>query len=555
MGLSQNKYCGRDIWLAFKDLCLAGPLPGSTVTTCVSVLILTSFYLLRVYRQRQRTTRIRGPQSPSWVYGFAKTALNSTATTELYEQWAKVYGPVYKVPHVLGQSRVILWDPKATSHFFARDTWFYNQTPFSKISIEMALGRGVMWADGESHKRQRKTINPAFGAAAVRSLTSIFQDVAYKAVIAWDAEIVGSNSGTDCAVIDVQQWMNLISLDSAGIAILSHDFGALNGNYCEAAHVLNALSSSTDVSHKLVILAQSFPSILKLPLPRTQFAQKFNLIFGKICEEMLLRTRKEKETGGADQGDKSCMGLLLKAEESGEGAGLTPQEVVAQAQILLVGGFETTAVSITWAFIELARNPDMQTKLRDECLEFGSTPSYDDLMNKLPYLNAVVNEVLRLHPSITEILRVATQEEVIPLSEPMRTAAGNSTDNVCIPKGTEVLIPLAALNCSVSMWGRDAKAFKPSRWLKEDEGAGETLRDYRHLMTFGNGARTCPGRLFALAEFKAVLFVLVQNFVFEMADGPGVKIVESLGFLPRPSVVGSTETGFRVPLRVRRYEV
>ncbi|KAG1883367.1 cytochrome P450 [Suillus subluteus] len=550
MGLSQNKYCSRGIWLAFKDLCLAGPLPGST--TCVLVLILASLYLLRVYRQRQRTTRIRGPQSPSWVYGFAKTVIDSTATTELYEHWANEFGPVYKVPHVLGQSRVILWDPKAISHFFARDTWFYNQTPFNRISIQLIMGRGVMWADGESHKRQRKTINPAFSAAAVRSLTSIFHNVAHKVMIAWDAEI-GSNSGSDCAVIDVQQWY---LLDSAGIGILSHDFGALDGNDSDVAQVLNAFSSAAYVSHKLVMLAQGFPSLLKLPLPRKQFAQTLNLTIGKICQEMLLQTRKEKETGGADQGDKSCLGLLLKAEESGEGAGLTPQEALAQARVLLLGGFETTAGN--WAFIELARNPDMQTKLRDECLEFGSTPSYDDLTNKLPYLNAIMNEVLRLHAPVTEIPRLATQEDVIPLSKPMRTAAGNFTDNVCIPKGTEVLIPLAALNCSVSMWGPDAKAFKPSRWLKEDEGAHETretLHDYRHLMTFGNGARMCPGRLFALAEFKAVLFVLVQNFVFEMADGPGVKIVESLGFLPRPSVVGSTETGCSVPLRVRRYEV
>ncbi|KAG2035226.1 cytochrome P450 [Suillus americanus] len=568
MGLSQNKYCGRSIWLTFKDFCLAGPLPVST--SCVLVLILALLYLLRVYRQRQRTTRIRGPQSPSWVYGFAKTVLDSAATTELYERWAKEYGPVYKVPYILGQSRVILWDPKAISHFYARDTWFYHQTPFNKASIQLVMGRGVMWADGESHKRQRKTLNPVFGAAAVRSLTSIFQNVAHKvshsslarhcprnrsqAVIAWDAEI-GSNRGTGGAVIDVQQWMNHISLDSAGIGILSHDFGALDGNDSDVTHVLNAFSSAAHVSHKLVILAQNFPSILKLPLPRTQFAQKLNLALGKICQEMLLRTHKEKETGSADQGDKSCLGLLLKAEE---GAGLTQQEVLAEARVLLLGGFETTAVSMTWAFIELARNPDIQTKLRDECLEFGSTPSYDDLTNKLPYLNAVVNEILRLHAPVTEIPRSATQEDVIPLSEPMRTAAGNLTNNVCIPKGTVVVVPLAALNCSVSMWGPDAKAFKPSRWLKEDEGmhgARETLHNYRHLMTFGNGARMCLGRLFALAEFKAVLFVLVQNFVFEMADGPEVKIVESLGFLPRPSVVGSTEAGCSVPLRVHRYDV
>jgi cytochrome P450 len=351
--------------------------------------------------------------------------------------------------------------------------------------------------------------------------------------------------------------MNHISLDSVGIAVLSHDFCALDGNDSDVAHVLNAFGSSANVSHNLAILAQDFPFILKLPLPRIQFAQKLNKIVGEICQEMLSRTRKENEAGGAEQGDKSCLGLLLKAEESGESAGLTPQEVLDEARVLLLAGFETTAVSMTWALIELARNPDTQTKLRDECLEFGSTPSYDDLTNKLPYLDAVVNEVLRLHAPVKEIPRSVTQEDMIPLSEPLRTADGNFTESVCIPKGTVIVVPFAALNCSVSMWGPDAKTFKPSRWFEGDNntlGARDNLHGYRHLMTFGDGARMCLGRLFALTEFKAVLFVLIQHFVFETADGPGVQIVESLGTLPRPRVVGSAEAG-SVPLRVRRYEV
>ncbi|KAG0696075.1 cytochrome P450 [Suillus ampliporus] len=498
--------------------------------------------------------RIRGPPSPNRVFGFAKTLLDSSVATELYECWSKEYGPVYKVPYVLGQSRIVLWDPKAISHFFARDTWLYNQTPFHKIALRMTSGRGVLWADGESHKRQRKTLNPAFSAAAIRSLTSIFQDAAHKAVTAWDTEI-GSNQGTHCAVIDAQQWMNHISLDSAGIAVLSHDFGALDGKDSDVARVLNAFNSSANVSHNLVILAQNFPSILKLPLGRTQFSQRFNLIIGNICQEMLSRTRKEKETGGVEQGDKSCLGLLLKAEGSGDSAGLTQQEVLDEARVILLAGFETTAVSMTWALIELARNPDIQTKLRDECLEFSSSPSYDDLTNKLPYLDAVVHEVLRLHAPVKEIPRMAMQEDVIPLSEPVRTTAGNYTDSVCIPKGTVIIVPFAALNCSVSMWGPDAKAFHPSRWLREDaHGAREALHGYRHLMTFGDGARMCLGRLFALTEFKAVLFVLARHFVFEMADGPEVEVVEGMGPLPRPSMVGSAEAGC-VPLRVRRFEV
>ncbi|KAG1741245.1 cytochrome P450 [Suillus lakei] len=360
MEWSRSKHYGRVIWSTFKDLCFAWPLTSST--TRVSVLVLAFLYLLQVYRRRQRMTRIRGPQSPSWLFGFAKTVTTTATITELYENWAIEYGPVYKLPHALGQSRVILWDPKAISHFFARDTWLYNQTPFNEIAVRTIVGRGVLWADGENHKRQRKALNPAFSAAAIRSLTYIFQDATHKvshqsftrhytrnrsqAVIAWDSAI-GSNQRTHCAIIDAQQWINHISLDSVGIAVLSHDFGALDGNNSDVMHILNAFGPSAIFSYKLVTLAQSFPFILKLPLPRMQFAQKLNLIVGKICQEMVSRMRKEKETGGAEQGDKSCLGLLLKAEESGESAGLTPQEVLDEAKVLLLAGFETTAVSMT----------------------------------------------------------------------------------------------------------------------------------------------------------------------------------------------------------------
>ena len=61
-----------------------------------------------------------------------------------------------------------------------------------------------------------------------------------------------------------------------------------------------------------------------------------------------------------------------------------------------------------WALIELAKNPDMQTKLRTELLEFGADPTYDQLPNNLPYLDAVVHETLRLHPPIPDFIRMAS---------------------------------------------------------------------------------------------------------------------------------------------------
>ena len=64
-----------------------------------------------------------------------------------------------------------------------------------------------------------------------------------------------------------------------------------------------------------------------------------------------------------------------------------------------------------WALIELAKNPDMQTKLRAELLEFGADQTYDQLPSNLPYLDAVVHETFRLHPPITEFTRMASPYE------------------------------------------------------------------------------------------------------------------------------------------------
>ena len=64
------------------------------------------------------------------------------------------------------------------------------------------------------------------------------------------------------------------------------------------------------------------------------------------------------------------------------------------------------ALAVQWALIELSRNPDIQSKLRAELLEFGVDPTYDQLTNNLPYLDAVVHETLRMHAPLHDLLRM-----------------------------------------------------------------------------------------------------------------------------------------------------
>ena len=155
--------------------------------------------------------------------------------------------------------------------------------------------------------------------------------------------------------------------------------------------------------------------------------------------------------------------------------------------------------------------------------QFSTTdPTWDQLTNGLPYLDAVVHETLRLHPALGSTNRVAstlripftsrnlisiilkaTSDDVVPLSKPIETLSGEVTDRIFVAKGTAVVVPIHALNKSTKLWGEDAQSFIPERWFDEEGLAGaKDIQGYRHMLTFVDGTRKCLGQGFALAEFK-----------------------------------------------------
>ncbi|KAG1882732.1 cytochrome P450 [Suillus subluteus] len=529
---------------------------GAFNVACSFVALWALVKVLRALRWRLKTTQLRGPPRTSFIYGVSHDVASSKDSGGMYERWATEYGVAYMIPSVLGQTRIVLCDPRAIAHFYARETWTYVQTPLSLALLESSVGRGLLWSQGETHRRQRKALTPAFSNAAIRKLTSVFYDSAYKAKGAWDTAIESSKDGD--AVIEVQNWMNHISLDSIGIAGFSHDFGSLDGKRASVTEVFDTFGNNQKVSavnQVLLLLASAFPIITKIPNKRRNLVKKLGVVMGEISNDLLIRSRREKDVNmsGKDE-EKSIIGLLIKSEGQDAELHMSKEEVVAQMKVLLVAGYETTSISLTWALIELSRHSDVQTSLREELFAFGADPTYDQLKANLPYLDAVVHEILRLHPPVGEFTRLAAADDVIPLSEPVRMESGEMTDSICIAKGTLITISGAAINRSSAIWGPDAKEFKPDRWLTEDgiSGKAKEVQGHRHLLTFVDGPRTCLGKDFAITEFKTVLSVLVKNFVFEMRDGPDTPVEVVRGILPRPRVVG--EDGIGVPLRVRRYE-
>uniref|UniRef100_A0A0W0F839 Cytochrome p450 n=1 Tax=Moniliophthora roreri TaxID=221103 RepID=A0A0W0F839_MONRR len=531
--------------------------PVIQIKTTDIIIFSVALYIIRILirgRQKGYTTPLTGPPSKSLIFGLSRYLNSIDDPGKVMEDWAAEHGSVYKIPTVFGGTKVVICDPRAIRDFYSKETFTYVGTPLAKTFIAKVFGRGLLWAEGESHKRQRKALTPAFSNAAIRRLTSVFYDSSYKLKTHWDTELLNHPKGL---VMDVQNWMNHISLDSIGIAGFSHDFGSLDGKSSAVVEAFESLGSTKPSAFGTIIFLLSFvfPFLNNLPTKRQRMLMALKKSMRDIADVLLERTRKS----GAE--DKSIIGLLIKAESANGELHMTEEEVLAQ-NVLLLAGYETTSISLTWALIELAKQPEKQTRLRKELLEGagGTDPTWDRLMGpEFPYLDAV-----------------ATENDILPLSVPFTTADGKVVDSIAVAKGTTVAAPIRCVNRAEAVWGPRAKEFIPERWLgfSEDEkekgdvrvewqakekiwgedGIPPTVREiqgHKHLLTFSDGPRTCLGKGFALAEFKAALSVLIRNYQFSF-DDPDVKIGLQRAILPRPKVEGCD--GAKVPMRVRRVE-
>ncbi|KAJ6461677.1 cytochrome P450 [Mycena sanguinolenta] len=211
--------------------------------------------------------------------------------------------------------------------------------------------------------------------------------------------------------------------------------------------------------------------------------------------------------------DSDIYGLLVATGhlEARKSAGMSPDEIAGQAPLLLIAGQDTTANAVSFALLELARNPEAQNRLRAEIQStFGERST---------------NEVLRVYSAGPIKERMAVRDVVIPLKESIITALGEQITAIPVSKGEVVILAPASYHRLVSRWGSDAHEFRPSRWLDGTASQTDALGPYANLLTFLAGGRTCLGIpsswRFAILEMQVLLFELVRKFSFALPPDSG----------------------------------
>ncbi|KAI1783840.1 cytochrome P450, partial [Ganoderma leucocontextum] len=221
--------------------------------------------------------------------------------------------------------------------------------------------------------------------------------------------------------------------------------------------------------------------------------------------------------------------------------------------VLILGRMDTTSNVLTRTFQLLAQDPAVQEKLRAEIVEaHNSEATMDyDALNKLPYLEAVCRETLRLYPPAQVIPRRATKDVLLPLSAAICGRNGTPMNEVLVPRGTYVMIDIQASNDNKAVWGEDAYEWKPERWLGRLPGAVDEARIpsiFSSILSFLGRPRACIGFKFAQLEMKVIVAVMLMAFSFDLTD---TEITWKVGAISFPTMgLGSTKP--ELLLRMKR---
>lgn len=186
-----------------------------------------------------------------------------------------------------------------------------------------------------------------------------------------------------------------------------------------------------------------------------------------------------------------------------EKKGIELVDMVAHTASFFFDGIETSSVTLTNLFYELAKTPNVQQKLRDELLSIRNKDGgFDyDQVTDLKYLEQVIYETLRLHPILAVHIRQCNADFNVDLA---------NGEKLTIAKGMNVSLPIYNISRDEEYYDQPEE-FNPDRFNDENGGI-KLYRDKCVLFPFGDGPRICLGQRFALTQMKCLIAYLLTNF-------------------------------------------
>ena len=345
----------------------------------------------------------------------------------------------------------------------------------------LVTGPGMLATDGPLWQERRRMAQPAFKSPMLATAVAATATAVAARLPGWSA---AARSGTPHPLHDDCQHL---ALSVIGHALLSEEVAA-----ADAGRFVAALRAALWHIRRRNTSVFPLPTWLPTPAHRALHATRADL-------DAFVAPRIAARLAGERRSD--ILQTLVDAR-IGEATGPAPESTLRdETKTLFAAGFETTAAALTWALYRLADDQAAQQRVADEVATVlgDRQPTAADL-DRLTWTEAVVDEVLRLHPPVYNMARAAQADAVV--------------DGRQFRRGDIVMISVYGLHRH-PIWGADAERFNPERFLT----GGAPRQAY---LPFGLGRHTCIGNTFALAELTIAVALICRSFCLSPVVGQGI---------------------------------
>jgi cytochrome P450 len=400
------------------------------------------------------------------------------------ECWTERHFEEPVVAHRLPFGRALLVsEPGAIRRLLLDNAGAYRKDRLQRAVLSAGMGEGLLAAEGESWRVQRRIAAPVFALRSVRAFAPAMATAIRARLDRW---------ADGPADIDVE--MRRLTLEVLERTVFEGGFGR------GAEEIRLAMARYFPAIGRFGVLdllgAPAF-----IPRPGHLAARPARRLLEGAIDDLIAARRDAVARGEGEADD--ILGRLLAAADAGSGEHLTVGEVRSSILTLFAAGHETTANALTWSMYLLSRSPLWLQRVRREAGAAAGQPP-NERVEVLPRTRAVIEEALRLYPPIAAISRVAMSADAL---------AG-----MAVRRGDLIVVSPWVLHRHRRLW-RSPEAFDPSRFLGE---AREGL-DRFAWMPFGAGPRTCIGAEFALQEASLALAEIARRFEFELAPAQNVR--------------------------------
>ncbi|XP_050069632.1 probable cytochrome P450 6a14 isoform X2 [Anopheles maculipalpis] len=497
------------------------------------MLILSVAYLF--LRDRHSFWRKRGfPYKPNPSLLFGQMQGNGTTrhaayvTQEIYN-YAQDRGERFVGYNFFFMPLVMVCDIELVKTVLVKDFGvFHDRGIYSNAQID-PLSANLFALEGNPWRLLRQKLTPTFTSGRMKQMFGTIWDVALELEKYMEANY-------NQPEIEMKDVLSRFTTDVIGTCAFGIECNTLRTADSEFRKYGNKAFELNPIIMFKLFLSSSYPGLVRKLRMKITYDDVEDF-FMKIVRD----TVNYRETNNVKRND--FMNLLLqiknkgKLDDSDDGSvgkgevGMTQTELAAQAFVFFLAGFETSSTTQSFCLYELAKNPDIQERLRQEINqainENGGQVTYDVAMS-IQYLDNVINETLRKYPPVESLNRVPSVDYVIP-----------GTKHV-IPKRTLVQIPVHAIQRDPDHYP-DPERFDPDRFTPEEVKK-------RHPFTFlpfGEGPRICIGLRFGVMQTKVGLITLLRKFRFS----PSARTPDRVSFDPKMITLSPNEGNY---LKVER---